>query len=540
MKKNRIYLRTGIGLFLLFLIVVYLLTEIQSRHISNDMQISFHSNHLSLLNDTPLVSDNNFKNDYDISDLMFSVNYKICGVGQEWARMNLYSSILLIDSNREVITRSGDFLQCSPYMIPLDKYCSVNQINQIYKEFYSLRQGSAVFLQGDFYGYLDKWGFVPQKFLLSNQEEPTKNILTLKFDNLPDKNAQIESLEKENAIFWVQSFGSRNRMLTEKDRAIIKECEDMAFEYFDSCSNIGDGGGIGLTSAPAYFDYRTVTPVKMNGETCYLLIGVQGFPKRDAIKSLMPTYIFLFGLMLILFFMISRSFIKIYKQQVGLESSRQDLINAVAHELKTPLGVIRSFCEGLKEKINEDKKEHYLDVIQDETNRMEEIVSEMLALSQLESGIELTRHSISLKHIAEQALAQYQEAIAIKSVIAQVVSPDNCMINCDAKLIKQVILNFLSNAVHHTPENGNINISITDGNGKFIFTIENTGQHIPADKINHIWDAYYKIDTARSNPKGTGLGLAIVKSILTAHRFEYGVANTESGVKFWFITPRDS
>ena len=198
------------------------------------------------------------------------------------------------------------------------------------------------------------------------------------------------------------------------------------------------------------------------------------------------------------------------------------------------MGVIRNFSESLKEKINEDKREHYLDVIQDESGRMAEMISDMLALSQLESGVKLTLQNHSLNHIVEQVLARYHESTANKGIIVTIVSSDNCVINCDAKLIEKVLSNFLSNAIQHTPENGNIIIAINNKNGQTIFTIKNSGQHIPNEKISRVWDAFYKVDTARSNSNGTGLGLSIAKSILTAHGFEYGAENTESGVKFWF------
>jgi signal transduction histidine kinase len=140
----------------------------------------------------------------------------------------------------------------------------------------------------------------------------------------------------------------------------------------------------------------------------------------------------------------------------------------------------------------------------------------------------------SLRQITERIFTRYQEALVIKGINAQIIASDDYVINCDVKLIEQAISNFLSNAVWHTPVDGEIKISITKNDGHVLFSIENSGQHIPPDKIKHIWDAYYKTDTARSNPKGTGLGLSIVKNILDAHGFKYGAENTESGVKIWF------
>jgi len=493
----------------------------------------------------------------------------------------MYSSILLLDKDKNIITRSGtgSFLEClSPVdqngktnlmMIPLDQYCSDEQSDLIYKE---LGDHNSIWthVQGEISGYSDRWGFKPQK--ISLKKEGTENTVTLKFDNIPDENVQLDSWNIDDASLWLHGFGQKNRGFTEKDRTIIKECETASFadlDVIEKMSSVGLSGGSshGVEPAHSIFSLSEATTVTVNGETCYLLIGVQGYPLSDSILYLMPIYIFLFFLMLILFFIVSRSFIKMYEQQAERESARRDLINAIAHELKTPLGIIRSFCEGLKEKINEGKTEHYIDVIQDETMRMDEAILDMLAASQLETDINLSRQKCSLNKIAEQTLTRYHEVLANKGIVVQILSTDDCMINCDAKLMEKVISNFLSNAVRHAPEGGNIKIFITDDNGNIdngnsengtnsaystdnadstnntnsannsevTFAIENSGQPIPADKIAHVWDAYYKTDAARSNPKGTGLGLFIVKSILTAHGYKYGVDNTNAGVRFWFM-----
>jgi signal transduction histidine kinase len=166
---------------------------------------------------------------------------------------------------------------------------------------------------------------------------------------------------------------------------------------------------------------------------------------------------------------------------------------------------------------------------------MDTMVLDILELSQLESGVKLILQKHSLNQIAEQVLERYQDVITKKNISASIVATEDCVVECGNKWIEQVLSNFLSNAVRHTPESGRIDVSITNDDGRTVFSIENSGEHIPPDKIDHIWDAFYKTDMARSNPEGTGLGLSIVKKILIAHGFcDYGVENTTSGVKFWF------
>ena len=165
---------------------------------------------------------------------------------------------------------------------------------------------------------------------------------------------------------------------------------------------------------------------------------------------------------------------------------------------------------------------------------MDSMVLEMLALSQLESGVKLNRQRHDINQITTRTLARYQGEIDKKDIDVQIVSSADCVIDCDEKWIEKVVSNFLNNAVRHTPESGRIHISITHTSFGVYFHIENSGEHIPPEKIKHIWDAFYKADEARSQSRGTGLGLSAVKTILTAHGFKYGVENTESGVAFWF------
>lgn len=538
MKKGKIYLRVGIGFFILFMITAYTITDIQTRHNYQKMRNSFSNSSIELRNHITRAAEGPFSEYWTLGDMMFSINNSICGLGEQWSGMNMYSSILLLDENKEVITRSGNVLRYfySPssdsipitgnFTIPLNKYCSEEQTALLCKEFNGFSREA---IQCDITGYSDKWGVIPQKITI-NHKGSDKN-LTLEFDNTPSENTKIESWSIDSAMLRVQGFGQKNRALTEKEKCIIKECEAAGYDELSKLSGLGRGTA---GSDFSHFTASYASRVCINGETCYLVMGVQGFPQKDAMIFLISTYIFLFILMLILFFIVSHSFIKIYKQQMELETTRYDLINAVAHELKTPLGVIRNYSESLKEKINEEKKEHYLEVIQDETERMGEMISDMFELSQLESQVKLTLRYHSLNSITEGVLARYHALIVNKGISAVIVSSDNYMINCDAKLIEQVVSNFLSNAIQYTPENGNIIIKINNKDGQTVFTIENSGQNIPADKISHIWDAFYKVDTSRSNPNGTGLGLSIAKSILNAHGFEYGVVNTESGVAFWF------
>lgn len=433
----KIYCRAGIGLAFILALAVNLVTVTQADLLTSNMSMNWYSGYTQLVNGPrSLHSVNTLSTDtWDRADFICEMDNVVCAVAQEWAINNIYSSILLLDSNREVL---------------------------------------------------------------------------------------INSTER------VHGFGTFNHALTSKDQALIKECEGMAYQALRNH---------GVEDKKGYFSHAASTTINIGHEEFYLIMGLQGVVQQAALVRLLPIYCVLIILMLVLFFGLSGSFTRLYDQQLATETARQDLITAVAHEIKTPLGIVRNFCEGLQENINESKRDHYIDIIFEEARRLDEMLSDMVSLSELESGVALSWQTHSVRQIAEQVLARYQEALTHKGIAAEIVSSGSCAISCDKKLMEQVISNFLSNAVRHTGNNGEIRITVTDKGGESFFAIENSGPQIPADKIIHIWDPYYKTDVARSNPKGTGLGLSIAKTILTAHGFRYGVENTKSGVRFWFIGP---
>lgn len=225
-----------------------------------------------------------------------------------------------------------------------------------------------------------------------------------------------------------------------------------------------------------------------------------------------------------------------FERERKMETQRRVLTGAIAHELKTPLGIIHSYAEGLKEKIAEDKKEHYLDVIMDETERMDTLILEMLDLSKLESSAyQVNPEQMNLSALTVNVLKRFEKNISDKGIILEINSPENVFINADPHRMEQVITNFVTNAIRHTPQGRKISVSISSDENHALFEIINEGEHIPGDQLKKIWDTFYKVDISRDRSKGgTGLGLAIAGSILNLHHARYGTENVENGVRFWF------
>lgn len=219
------------------------------------------------------------------------------------------------------------------------------------------------------------------------------------------------------------------------------------------------------------------------------------------------------------------------------EKIRKEFVANVSHELKTPLGVIKGFAEGVKDGINENKKDHYMNVILEEVENMNSLVMEMLLLSKLEDGkSKLNKTEFDILEMIDKALLKLTNKLEDKSLMVDNnLGVDKIIVYADKDKILQVIQNLLTNAIIHSPKEERIKIYLEQKQKTIRFYFENTGVYIEENSLERIWDRFYKIDKARNRKEtGTGLGLAIVKNIMLLHKNKYGVENTADGVRFYF------
>lgn len=226
------------------------------------------------------------------------------------------------------------------------------------------------------------------------------------------------------------------------------------------------------------------------------------------------------------------------ENKIRIDQMRQEFLNNVSHELKTPIALIQGYAEGLRENISEDpeSREFYCDVIIDESAKMNKLVKNLLTLNQLESGKD----------------AAVMERFDIVSVIRGVVQSMNIMIQqkeanvifeADAPIyvwadefkIEEVVTNYTSNALNHLSGEKQIEIKTVPFDGRVRVSVFNTGSPIPEEDIPKLWNKFYKVDKARTREYGgSGIGLSIVKAIIEGLNQEYGVQNYDNGVEFWF------
>lgn len=216
------------------------------------------------------------------------------------------------------------------------------------------------------------------------------------------------------------------------------------------------------------------------------------------------------------------------------EQNRRQMTSNIAHELKTPLAVIHSYAEGLKEHIAEDKRDKYIDVILSEAERTDGMVLEMLDLSRLEAGkVKLSRDDFSLVELTRSIFEKLDKTAQAKKLQIEFSFPDNFTITADEARIAQVVENFATNAIKYTSVGGHVGVRIQAGHSGVVFSIENECEPLSNEALSQIWDTFYRGDEARSG-EGTGLGLAIAKNIVELHGGKCSVRNTKAGVEFRF------
>ena len=223
-----------------------------------------------------------------------------------------------------------------------------------------------------------------------------------------------------------------------------------------------------------------------------------------------------------------------------LDKMRKGFVANVSHELKTPISIIQGYAEGLKADINAAAKGKYIDVIIDESKRMNRLVLSILNLSKYESGqIPLNFSDFNISELIKVRGERIFNNKAIK-VIYEI--PDELTVCADVDLIDQALKSYMENAESHVEDGGEIKLSaVDDQNGKCIVTVYNSGSKIEEEQMPEIWQSFYRGDKSHNRQSGRfGLGLSIVSAIVKMHGESCGVYNTENGVCFWFTVSTEN
>jgi two-component system phosphate regulon sensor histidine kinase PhoR len=204
----------------------------------------------------------------------------------------------------------------------------------------------------------------------------------------------------------------------------------------------------------------------------------------------------------------------------NLQTTRRELIGNISHEFRTPLAGIKAMVETLRNGAIGDKAAatDFLARIDEEVDRLTQLVSELTELSRIETGkTELKLDTVDLNTLIAEVVNQLspqteRQQLAVKTEL----SPDLPPVRADAGRIKQVIINLVHNAIKFTPAGGNITISSRYDDKDVTVDVTDDGMGISRNDLPHIFERFYKADRARSSG-GTGMGLAIAKHVVEAH-----------------------
>lgn len=218
---------------------------------------------------------------------------------------------------------------------------------------------------------------------------------------------------------------------------------------------------------------------------------------------------------------------------------RRDLMANVSHDLKTPLTMIKAYAEMVRDITYKDKKkrEENLNVIIEETDRLNMLVGDILALSKLQANSDVLDIEVfDLKREIDSILRRYDYLKETEGYIIDFEAPEEVKIEADKNKLNQVIYNLVNNALNYTGKDKKVTIRITEDKKEYLVEIIDTGKGIDKKDIDYIWDKYYKNEkNHKRNVVGTGLGLSIVKEILVKHNFNYGVKSEKNkGTTFYF------
>ena len=386
----------------------------------------------------------------------------------------------------------------------------------------------------DIYIYLEelKWERFMEGWYSYRPEDTKTELGTMSFEQWAGKRAYHEDWG-DNAYYVSPSFAVSlygDWELNEKRNAEAKEiCEQIYSDFVNDIDTIDDQrdegiftcfvGGTGYLSKeytlPFVFVFHPVSMAMEELAGMYFLIGV-------------------FGVMVILFMWFTIN--KVYQQQLAYENNRRKLTRGIAHELKTPLAITKGYVDNWVY-MDEENRSKAASVMVGEIDYMNRMVTDLLELSRLEAKAkELHVESVDVVALTQSVLKRMQDSIKGRELevrMSENAHPEIFLVTADLEMMRSVLVNYISNAVKYAEKN--IHITFLQRGSRVRFEIENDGKAIEKDRLDKVWDEFYKGErTDNTHMESSGLGLAIAKNILLLHEAKYGCNSQAGKTVFWF------
>jgi two-component system sensor histidine kinase BaeS len=231
---------------------------------------------------------------------------------------------------------------------------------------------------------------------------------------------------------------------------------------------------------------------------------------------------------------LARAFNAMTERLASDEARRRELFADIAHELRTPLSVLRGDLEAIVDGVYPADEEHLRPLLE-ETAVMTRLLEDLRTLSMAEAGVlQLHRESADLAALAEDAVTAYRGRAGESGIALEVRAANAGAAELDPVRIGEVLANLLANALDHTPAHGSVVVSVERTGGGAAFSVSDTGSGIPEEQLPHVFDRFVR----SSESRGTGLGLAIAKRLVEAHGGTITAQNRQgSGTTVTFVLP---
>lgn len=526
------FVRVGAGFFAFWLLTMSAFTRVTAMSSKTNETEKFTNNILTLESQLKEVDGQETANLYAPLEMFSQSTIPTFYVG-------------VYDLNGKLVASTGNYLKLPGGRIDLSRWLTEEEQNTLVRlqqeSYYAANNGGDIYILTG-HAWESGGQLIPKK-LVYHKARRTENGWSrygdyeVLYDREPDVSVDGMTLLQtgiELGIsnpFTLEGFpagGSVQEYHKARDNKKLQEMREWAQKIADNPS-VDRERGAESSIYRVEWEYDGIVGANISNAKKYTFYCIwQYSPLKTAVKALVPLYAGTAALMLALTVILSYVLLRVWRKQERVERVRRETTAALAHELKTPLSVLSATAELLGDNLAPEKQAHYLDVIQQQAQRMDGSVRQMLELSRLETGAKaLRRTAFSLAELAQERL---QTALPTDSTIrTEFAVQGEYEVDADRALLTRALDALLENAVQHTPEGGCITVHLADG----VLSVTNTGDAIPADALPRLWEAYYQADPSRS-AKGDGLGLSIAKTVFDLHGYQCGAENTKIGPKFWF------
>ena len=422
---------------------------------------------------------------------------KDCETG-EYILDSTFKGFLVTDAiNGEYALYYCDTLDWKEYFM---KFCPEN-IHYFYTRF-----GNYVYTQ---YSVVDAYikdnKFIPGKI--------NATVYSASYSNLENSTILEENIidltpDNTNGYTYIQIEEEKRNLLT------ISGNELTSFESAKQLATSSASSQYGLAGNQKYYYSQLASFTDSTGHQYELLSYYEhkySLWKLNSINFTILITIYLI-IMLVVVWILSTLTNNKNKYFYMTEDYRINLINNLAHDLKSPLMAMGGYAENLKENVHTEKREYYVDAIIDNVSYMNTIIADTLELSKSERReILLKKEPVDLCALSKSIMENYTAIIDEKGITVTITG--SYTIDADIKEILRALDNLISNSVKYTKSNGEVHITGTQKN----FTITNDSSEEMPENMEQLWGAFVKGNESRSNRQGSGLGLTITKNILDMH-----------------------